>query len=868
MSEAAEVHSGAAWPDWMPPADPTRVGEDGYGHVAQFVLTKLLESRYYREFPIDLSESLAATELGRRERDRRAVELLWERLVAQSVRYVSPPFSTGRGQRIRHPMAILGSNGYGTCIDLTLLFAGVCANAGLAVSLLLVSDGRNGHSAVCVHLGKEPERWEELGARADGAPGVYRVERLADLLNSDRTLLIDPTTASDGSPDRSLAFSTADLIDHLTEEPYDYLHLVNVRQRREDGDEHELQNIPEHIGVLQERIELEAVHFPFHNDALTRLRAAKGVVVVGGPSGSGKSTLARRAAVSFDQGYGWVIDGTSPATTAASLVEHELRERRVDSGSVEKAVQGDLLPEARQRLSDPSSRWVVVLDNADAGPSGVIDLLPIPAGEYQLIIVTTTRSDLWTTYQVLPDLKPLADEDIGKAAIEFGLPAEHMTKVAAGSPLLLKAFAKLMHAHPSEMAAVRSASTLASIEEGAALHWQLVGRVAPSAVETAHLLALLPPDRLEVAVVDGFEGTEDLSRCGVLTSLSESTLSLHRMYGGAIREAMNPDEVCRSAETVLAARPVVELITKHADSEVITRLEHAMTTSQSGRALHGLATVLEMTNDKKSVDTFERAEPLLSPEDAELLADCLHGKARRVNKDGDATEAEIAEAIDWAKQSVALRPESDAIGRAKGQAMIGNLLRKSVHHLLPGDPERIKTLNASMAILDESYETRKELLGEGHYLVDRALFNLAGPSIRLAQDEYQRAGEDRSAVKEHLDRAEGVYRATERFRRDFYASRNLTAASVAGVATVLYYKALYELEDVDLVAALKTSHEALEWRSDLRNAGDVRKSSAITGKLAVLQYLRANGQATAWLKDSGRELWPDFEVRQKEVPPD
>lgn len=102
-------------------------------------------------------EPLNATSAGRRQ----CVELIYQTLLKQSVRYAQPEYSSDSEiQPIRQPIEVLQHPGSGTCLDLALLFCGICLGYRLLPILIVVE----GHALVAVSLKHSLSEWDSYGA--------------------------------------------------------------------------------------------------------------------------------------------------------------------------------------------------------------------------------------------------------------------------------------------------------------------------------------------------------------------------------------------------------------------------------------------------------------------------------------------------------------------------------------------------------------------------------------------------------------------------------------------------------------------------------------------------------------------------------
>ncbi len=267
---------------------------------------------------------------------------------------------------------------------------------------------------------------------------------------------------------------------------------------------------------------------------------------------------------------------------------------------------------------------------------------------------------------------------------------------------------------------------------------------------------------------------------------------------------------------------------------------------------------------KRSADLFERALRLLdghTPELMPLRADCLHGRARKVNQikvPARSTEAARKEyfklvelALTWMQEAERLR-QDDPENLARHQALSALLLQRSAQAHEDGSAEQFEVLQRARDALDESWCKRAEVLSKEHPALDRGLYNRAGVRVDLARLEPERA-------LEYIQTAEQVYDETLRFRRRLYGPvASLTAAALNGLAITDYYQALLKPEHADdlLCSALERALAAANARRQLASGDDqdVGKSLALVIKIASARLARSSENGRALVGEAYEEF--------------
>ncbi|MBD2066056.1 hypothetical protein H6F93_00630 [Leptolyngbya sp. FACHB-671] len=109
------------------------------------------------------------------------IETVYNTLVEQKIKYDLEKFSTVEThQRIRTPVEILSQPRQGTCLDLAILFSGLCLGCNLLPKLILLE----GHALVAVSLTLKRSEWNSnrdnqkkfLGKRVKDLQGTERIE--------------------------------------------------------------------------------------------------------------------------------------------------------------------------------------------------------------------------------------------------------------------------------------------------------------------------------------------------------------------------------------------------------------------------------------------------------------------------------------------------------------------------------------------------------------------------------------------------------------------------------------------------------------------------------------------------------------------
>jgi hypothetical protein len=834
-----ELLDDGRWPVFEAPTDLEGTIDDGYGRLACFVSPPALEELAAR-FPAGVRARVNVEPV--EDVERAVLEDLYEQVRRCDIPYHKEPWHPGNGQRVRDPGWVVGRGGAGTCLDLALLFAGLCLREWLSVSVLVqrFSDG-TGHAAVAVQLGMDPGQGIPPSGCSPCGDGVYRIDHPKLLADDRDVVVIDVTRAA--RPER-LTFAEAVEAGAALVQFEAHTHLVDVGFRQDRRGDHPLPT-PRRRGVLATELPAftAADHIPSQDECLAQLHDASGAVVLLGATGTGKTTLALRAASLVDHNRGWMVPATSSESVRNALAAHELKERGIELATLEQPDLKGLADAALERLRTADGLWVVVLDNADGGPKGLESVLQL-AGPEHLVIVTTTAEDAaWGQWQIrrVPELT--------EAEVEALMPEPALRAAVAGTLVLLTAFRKLLRSKPIDELGSLPDVPVPNASAGAGAFCELLARTVaddPTALRLLDVLGWLPPDRTDVATLMEVLGRpaagslDVLADRGLVNHPSPDSVSVHRLLGQALRRKVGPERAPAVVADLYANPEVRHMLLQRGDRDLAQRAlaalgEDLSSVPRAGAALCTVAAVQELHEARASAATYARAAKLLSvdvSEERPLLADCLHAAARVINQAGDnATDAEIEQARRQVARAVSLRTADDLVGLAKHEAIDALLRQRAAGRLSWGSDLRRCEYEEIIQTLERSWQARRKALGDDHPLVDRAYFNRAGVRIELAQQSPEHAG---PMLAEALE----VYETTLAFRRDFYGEgpTPLAASCVAGIALVHLYRAALGLTDPGpvLVDATRFGLQALDERERVHGKEgvvDVRKSARLLAKI-------------------------------------
>ncbi len=151
--------------------------------LASFVTDKAFEFLRLPESRVDLTQSR-----GRRP----LLEVIYNSLVEKKIQYAPEKYHPSAAkQRIRTPAEILNAPGEGTCLDLAILFCGLC----LANDLLPVLIVLEGHALVAVSLNHGLREWDDYREEKElfGHSPLEDFEELKRLIDDEAYLSIECT---------------------------------------------------------------------------------------------------------------------------------------------------------------------------------------------------------------------------------------------------------------------------------------------------------------------------------------------------------------------------------------------------------------------------------------------------------------------------------------------------------------------------------------------------------------------------------------------------------------------------------------------------------------------------------------------------
>ncbi len=845
---------GQLWPVWEFAA--------GYAPLARYVTPGAItgDPDLKARLTLDEQHDLAAD-----ARDRVRAGRLFELLREQGIRFDNQPWASAEGvQQVRHPWWILRER-FANCLDLTLLYAGMCLASSAGAMLAL---GER-HALVLLTLG----RLHEEGARsavfelegfaeAGEDPGVLEGSGAALSAALERRDLeaLDPVELTGGG-----GFQAACAKAHDRWRPDEAIHLVDVPylQALPPGDPRGSFRERSHPESFRPSIRLRVPSggtrlkpFVAHAKMIEELTGRDGMQALIGEGGRGKSTIARHLAERAEDGAAWFLDASDRAALAGSLAEAMFAEKpRSEHESLDDPVERKSMWEtAKAYLSTTSQPWLVVLDNADGDPASLRGMLPSPKPGQTILVTSINRQ--WVD---IAGFTPHFLAKVGPADLG-GFGEGKIAELIDGRPLLLEAFERL--ARDTSWDGRRLPSPLPAVRPelaGPAAFWALLQGVETfdeTARDAAAFAGFLPASGQPVEVLrrlvaDVEPALDRLVGAGLLArDRNACTVRLHRLFGEAIRtdlEASDPALCDRVARRLTAEPGALAVLDERGDLATVSRLDGRLTAideaaaapeRELGLCLHGAGVLLELHgHTESSGQTFERAERHL-PDDPGLRADCLLGRARTVNQHHKDEPELLEKAIGWARQAHELKLAARANGPAyRALAMEGLLMRPLANFSDPGEP-RNKVLDEAQEILEEADRRRQELPDDEVLPAEKARsrYNLAGVRIPKAKASPARAAE-------HLAVAERIYREVAAWRNEIYDRmvHPHIAACIHGIAIVAYYRAMLlpgdDLRRTTLLReATAKAGEALKQRELLDGSADLNeaaKSAALLAKIAL-----------------------------------
>ena len=833
-----------AWPRWR--------HDEGLVTIARYVSTDALTGH-------DLVPAVRPS-----HDDARVVAELYERLRDRRIRYRRQTIAWGEDQQVRHP-AWLVSEG-GNCLDLTACFAAMCLKQDVAPLLAITPT----HAFVVLRCGwlQGPRPRDEDGFtpafEAEGvveeADGVVRIDDtlgVRALVDAGVLLPVDVVAAA-GQRDldearargRDLLQAGVRLIDVAY--AFEVLGVEPAPAPSEDW-----RTVREHLpGGLDDNVDL----FRHQEAVLERLTTSTGVMAIVAESGVGKSEVGRRLVADAPNHSGWFLTASDPAALVDSLAAVELAHQSEDVDLLERPDREALAQAALGRLRDTHYPWVVVLDNADGNPADLRKFLPRPLpARGQLVVVTTTNGAGWR--RELGDegclrLEPAEVDDVEDA---------ELLELSGGRALLVGAFRRLRRAIPGVRIATVDDDTQADLR-GPLRHWRTLCGLEDVGFEhlrVAVAAAHLPPDDLPVDLLATASGAsraavDRLVDLGLLTRGALGTARLHRLFGTAVRTALDADPlVDEVVEAAVTAPDVQLLVQRSGDLELVRRLRDRLAPQRDipmdrrrKLAMRAVAEMLEVRGDTAaSTALYGALREHLDEGDAEdrpLLAECLHASARATYRSKKNDRRALEQALAEGETAFGLAG-GEAGGAAAGRflAMQGLIQKELAARHTPAD-RRAAALGEALALLERADALRESL---GGYLAGdprlhpervRSRFNLAGVRLPLAQAEPQ-------AARGHLDEADAIYDQVAEAREELFGkgAHPQIAPCHQGRGLVEYYRALLVAE-----TAAERSHAlrlgvahvvaALEQWATIEGASDgeeCEKASSYLAKLALARVV-------------------------------
>lgn len=823
MTNFGIVNPETTWPDWYLNPDTDESVRESMCELARYAnpVQALRQG-------LGLGSTGLQPDAPRRER----AEALAKQVIARRVHYTVEPINPGRGrgQIIRTTQELL--DGAGTCVDFAVTMAALLDREGIppVLAVAIPDEGTMAHAFTLVgdHTAAVGSAsYADWHARLSADDGAWQ--------------LLDLTPDAE-DPDADLAARRAAALKMLGQRAGN-LYTVDVRAALQDSAGFHFPP-PAHrdLGVTAFLPDPVAVfvEFPSHAGARARLATAAGRVLLAGPSGTGKSTLALELAGQVNDRRGWFLNGSDEDTLRLDLASAEAQSRGEDRGSTDKDNAKTGAARALQRLARSDRPWVVVVDNANGLTDGLLALLPVPrpaAGgrRADLLVVTSTDDgerapELETRGWVTQRLAPLGEADAEKVGSVWALLGEEerlpgLVRIATwcrdeldGDPTTGPGPERIVRAalRKAPRDAERAIGAAAFMPaEGITRDW--VARAAFGADDVAAAAALGAAERaglIERSRGDGQGG-------------GQAPLWMHRLVRTAVQGQVDRAVGLRT----LAGRRAEEY-----GRDEIAELHQFVTRDASPTSADGLlaaATLVDLWEGRGldavkqaaalGTSFVDRVDDLLGLTTREGVSAYTRGQlavARRASH-GKPTDAEradgIARCIDAADVCTPLVYEwRDALLlRGRADAMCGILLRGQAKSA-PDVEEKLRLTRAAVEILWESYTDRRAAFGDakGNRLpdpdhhIDRAWYNLGGTHINVANllHEIDQTDAGQAAIATELHHAMEAYAGSLALRRG--EPTNYTAASLWGVALVVYSAALYCPGLLDLTGVAETEELA------------------------------------------------------------
>jgi hypothetical protein len=806
------------------------------------------------------------------------LQQLFDTLHSKDIEYAHEPWAGRIGrQLIRDPRWLLEDR-WGTCLDLAVTFAAQCLEARLRPLLALSSTHAFVIAARAATLNNPGFLWNPLEA-ADFVAGVRELGEgeLRNRIDDDEFIVIDvvEVTSASGTLETAQANGRHHLSPDLVLVDVAYLHQ-NARWAPLDP--------PLTRPTLHPYVpggQGTFFNYTNHRDLIEALERDDGVVVLIGPAGQGKSSIARKLAIEAPFEAGWFLNAADPQALMTGLADADLAGENETAVAFDNRDREGFYLRGLERLRDAQGRWVVVLDNADGDPGRLTNLVPKP-GDGQLVIVTTTNREWERVPGVLVRrLQPIDDEQVASV-----LGSSELVMLVAGRALMVDGFSRLLRS--TGLLAVYVAERLGQVgrlpEElrGPMALWLSLSHYLELSDEDLCLcleMAYLPPDYPSVEVLRTLHSDPDgligrLADGGLIAmNPSNNSMRLHRLYSEVIRRHLGgerPDLDRAAVLNVVKSNGAAELVDRYGGWEVAARLTARLKEIDAnsiepeerlGIALHDLAATLELQgHTRESADLYKLSERHV-PDRKDLLADSLHGRARMVNQHHAKDEELLRQALGWAREAQSIFMSMPGLESSADRclAMQGLIEQKLANFPKEGETTR-ELLLLALSTIERAHELRAARLGPHDPELARSEFNLAGPRIRLAQ-------EDRAHSQLHLDAAEVIYKVVLGRRREIYAREvhPHIAACIIGLGFVYYYRAMLlgaQPSDRDRWLRTATTHtlDALRQRELLDGSLDLDESKKVARFLAKVAAARSASPSTpgttvdGLAREVGREL--------------
>lgn len=837
------------WPDWpIPEQNPSALARELPRYVDDTHTGRLVPADCVSPWP---------TCAAGKDRAARLYEVLRARRIPYShepwnrVPYGPPEEarygSRGTFQRVRGPDQTL--QGGATCLDLSLLYAGMAIAADMRpfLALRMRSTGAL-HAVVVLCLEKALSLLPEDDARPPGfieraaEPGVWDRDLAAadglTLGGSGNWLIVDITQASrfplsSRGPLPEIGFPAVDAMPRELGFSTDRVTLVDVVRVRRTPVEAYLPPIGSSVPAIYGYLPAlrSFTDYRTRRPLLQELHKKVGpaepaaTIVLEGAQGRGKSMLAHRLAVGADHGCGWFLNATDDKILTRSLAQAERQElsNRGDApGTGVDAIDDRALASAAlRRLGGSDEPWVVVLDNCDSRPGlpGLRELIPRPRTNGQFVIITTTHPEWreeatkseWSSYE----LPPLGNEDFA----DLGLPSRTDGTVY-DTPLVAQALVALRE--QAGIALPKKTGT-----DGPALVWHLLRmseHQRPVVGEVARLLAWCPADPVDPVVLGKIAGQDQgvgvAERLADLFFVSPSrgdgqlAVQMHRLFAAAVRAQTWRDNPAMAAAVIGRLLGTGEgrlIFIGAADSKALGRLEgeetdepgdvprsaEIMTTpAKAGVLWYSLGHIRERRGPvAASGPHFERALQDLNPGAYPYeVAESLIGRARVVFQNDSSSADQLAEASGRVTEARDLLAELDDPS-ARQLREQGNALFWLNERKLAGRERNPRKREAKLSEVTEqlwrSYEERLGLArGSGSTAIDRRTQPEPADGLGAERAYYNLAGTYVDLAKVHFELATGEASAAQRYRE------LLTQASVDLAAARDVYQHVRRLREI------------------------------------------------------------------------